>query len=334
MSVGAYATTSRPALGSGITLSDDRDLPNITNGVAAGDVSFNNATIWSRADRPARMIVEVSSSDRFEKVRRFVGPEVLRHSDFTGKVSLRNLPVGEQVFYRVQFQDLDNSRRYGAPVIGQLKTAARTNRDVRFAWSGDTAGQGFGIDATRGGMQTYDAIRQLAPDFFVHSGDVCYSDGPFESEIMLDDGTVWQNLVTKDTSKVAESLREFRANFRYNLMDETVRQFNAHVPLFAQWDDHETTNNWYPGERLVDDDRYTVKSVSLLAARAKQAFFDYMPIRQSAEQAINRQISYGPRLDLFFLDLRCSVAISCQLPSSCLNSKRTFLGSSGSRGNS
>ncbi|WP_176393395.1 alkaline phosphatase D family protein, partial [Pseudomonas sp. SCPG-7] len=50
-----------------------------------------------------------------------------------------------------------------------------------------------------------------------------------------------------------------------------------------QWDDHEVTNNWYPGEDLTGDPTkaaYKVTSVDLLAARAAQAFFDYLPIRR------------------------------------------------------
>jgi len=50
--------------------------------------------------------------------------------------------------------------------------------------------------------------------------------------------------------------------------------FNAQVPQLVQWDDHEVTNNWYPGEILTDiglDARYTVKDVDLLSDRARQA---------------------------------------------------------------
>ncbi len=120
------------------------------------------------------------------------------------------------------------------------------------------------------------------PDFFVNSGDTIYADNPFASELKLDDGTIWKNIVTEETSKVAETLGEFRANYRYNLMDENVRRMNSLVPLMVQWDDHEVLNNWYPTEQLADD-RYKVKSVSLLAARARQAFMDYLPIRASAD---------------------------------------------------
>ena len=104
----------------------------------------------------------------------------------------------------------------------------------------------------------------------------------------LPDGSVWKNVTTPAKSKVAETLAEFRGNYAYNLMDEHVRRFNAEVPMFAQWDDHEVTNNWYPGEDLAGDPTkaaYKVTSVDLLAARAAQAFFDYLPIRAPSARA-------------------------------------------------
>ena len=41
--------------------------------------------------------------------------------------------------------------------------------------------------------------------------------------------------------------------------------------MIAQWDDHETHNNWYPGQ-ILDDARYTERRVDVLAARARQAW--------------------------------------------------------------
>ncbi len=304
LSIAAYATTRCQPLFS-VELSQDAQRPNITSGVASGDVDKNSAVIWSRADRPGRMLVELSQNEQFRNARKIQGPEVFEHGDFAGKLRLLGLKPGEHYFYRVSFQDLDNSKAVSAPVAGQFKTASDQPRDIKFIWSGDTAGQGYGIDLARGGMKTFDTIAKLEPDFFVNSGDVIYADNPFAAEMALDDGTVWKNIVTEETSKVAETLAEYRANYRYNLMDENVRRMNSLTSLMVQWDDHEVLNNWYPTEQLTDE-RYQVKSVSLLAARARQAFLDYLPIRASADGLgrIYRNIDHGPLLELFFLDQR------------------------------
>lgn len=279
--------------------------PSVSHGVQSGDVTTRSAVVWARADRPARMLVDVSLTPAFAKARTVVGPFTDEAADLTAKVTLHGLPAGQDVFYRVRFADRDDHELTGEPVIGHLRTAPTTRRDVSFVWSGDTAGQGWGINPDTGGMRTYETMRRLGPDFFIHSGDTIYADGPLQETVTLRDGSVWRNVVTPEKSKVAETLAEFRGNFRYNLLDDNVRRFNAEVPVLAQWDDHETTNNWYPGE-ILDDPRYTVTDVDLLAARANQAFHEYFPIPSTPPERgrVYRKVSYGPSLDLFFLDLR------------------------------
>ena len=76
----------------------------------------------------------------------------------------------------------------------------------------------------------------------------------------------------------------------------------------VQWDDHETTNNWFPGgvidERNPRFKQYTVTSHDLLAANAKRAFGEYTPIRFDAHdpERIYRAFGYGPSLDIFKLE--------------------------------
>ncbi len=302
--VAFVAPRARPLFSDEVTV--DKLRPNITSGVAAGDISATSATIWSRADRASRMLVETSQHESFRNARLWIGPDVLESTDFTGKWTLHGLKPGEPVFYRVTFQDLGDLSKRSQPQVGKFHTAPGSPSGVRFIWSGDTAGQGFGIDSERGGMTIFEAIRRRNPNFFINSGDICYADNPIEREIRLDDGSTWKNIVTEGKSKVAESLEEFRSNYRYNLLDHNLRRMNAEIPSFVQWDDHETLNNWYPSERLTDDHRYQVKSVDLLAARARQAFFEYLPIRPWANgrSRIYRSIPYGPLLELFFIDLR------------------------------
>ena len=282
---------------------DEPTRPNLIHGIASGDVGAGKGILWSKTDRPSRMIVELSADEQFRKPRRISGPNALVNGDFTCKLQFHQWTRSREVFYRVQFESLENGKRSPSQV-GRLKLPPMGDSKIRFGWSGDTAGQGFGINLDDGGMKSYATILNQDPDFFIHCGDVCYSDGPIESTTKLPDGSIWKNLVTEGKSKVAETLEEFRAQFRYNLLDDNVRKLNASISTLYQWDDHETTNNWYPGEMLDGDRRYQVKSASLLAARGRQAFFEYLPIRNHLRQQIHRQIAYGPNLDLFFLDAR------------------------------
>ena len=304
LGIGApFILRSRAALAA----TSDTALPGLPYGVASGDVGTDSAVIWSRSDRAARMIVEYATTESFADARRVVGPAALEDSDYTARVVLADLPADQQIVYRVSFQDLSDLTTMNGPLTGRFRTAPAEKRDLNILWSGDTAGQGWGINTDWGGMKIYEAMRALQPDLFIHSGDNIYADGVIKEEVKLPDGTLWKNVTTPEKSKVAETLDEFRGNYRYNLMDENLRRFYAEVPAVVQWDDHETLNNWYPTKIMpADDARYTVKSVALLSARAKRAFLDYTPVRRNADdgERIYRTIHYGPLLDIFVLDMR------------------------------
>jgi alkaline phosphatase D len=202
--------------------------------------------------------------------------------------------------------DLADPELASEPVAGSLLTPPAARRDIRFVWSADTAGQGWGINPDWGGMRIYETMRQVEPAFFIHSGDTIYADGPIAAEVALPDGGVWKNLTTAAKSKVAETLAEFRGNYAYNLMDENVRRFNAAVPMLAQWDDHEVINNWYWEKRLEEDERYEEKNVALLAARGLRAFTEYLPVRPHPleRDRIYGSFRYGPSLEVFRIDMR------------------------------
>ena len=136
------------------------------------------------------MLVEIATTDSFKDVRSAAFADALPESDFTAKLLLENLPPAQDIFYRVRFQDLSSPAIVGEPQIGRFHTAPIDRRSISFVWSGDTAGQGWGIDPSRGRMPVYRAMADLCPGFFVHSGDTIYADIPILPEIKLPDGTV------------------------------------------------------------------------------------------------------------------------------------------------
>jgi alkaline phosphatase D len=202
--------------------------------------------------------------------------------------------------------DLGDLETASEPVIGSFATPPAARRDIRFVWSADTAGQGWGINPDLGGMRIFEAMRQLEPDFFIHSGDTIYADNPIPAEKATPEGGIWRNLTTEAKAKVAETLDEFRGQYAYNLLDDNLRRFNAQVPMYAQWDDHETIDNWYWERRLDHDGRYQEGSVALLAARAARAFMEWMPVRQHPleRDRIYASFRYGPSLEVFRIDMR------------------------------
>lgn len=285
-------------------LSRASSRPGFAHGVQSGDITAQGGMVWTRADRPARIALEVATSDNFADARQVAELNALPESDFAVKAMLQDMTADQTVFYRMTATDLSDLNAVSEPVTGQFRTAPTERRDIRFVWSGDTAGQGWGIDED--GMRTYATMAQHRPDFFIHSGDTIYADGPMQEEVEID-GEVWKNTVlTDEVRKVAETLDEFRGRWKYNQMDEHVRALSAICPTLFQWDDHEVVNNWSPGKDLAGDDRYSEKSIALLHARASRAFHEMTPISYTPSEPgrIYRKIPYGPLLDIFFLDLR------------------------------
>ena len=279
----------------------------LPSGLQVGDVDTQSAVLWSRSSGPGRLVASVNSGGR--KVREVRGEWATEASDFTAKVPLSGLAPGRDYEVALHFEDEDGNA--GEVGNARFTTAAVHPSPTSFVWTGDTCGQGWGINRDLGGLVGYRAMHATRPDFFVHAGDTVYADGPIQAEVTEPDGQVWRNIVTEEVSKVAESLNEFRGRHRYTLLDHNVRAMYAEVPLVAQWDDHETHNNWYPGQILTDT-RYTERRVDVLAARARQAWQEYMPIANPrrergdgfAPARIYRKINRGPQLDVFCLDMR------------------------------
>src|SRR5215475_10592077 len=285
-------------------LSRAADRPQIACGIQSGDVDNGSAVIWSRADRPARMRVEYSTVESFATILGAASTDALADADVTSKLLLENLPAGQRIFYRVRFEDIATGLA-GESRVGHFRAPSHERESISFVWSGDVAGQGWGIDVARGGYRSYRTMLKNRPDFFIHSGDHVYADCTIPARQQLPNGEVWRNVVTEEKAEVAHSLAQFRGNYRYNWLDENFRDFHAGVPMLAQWDDHEVTNDWSP-VGTSDETGYAEDGSSLLVARARRAFNEFMPIRNTPAQdgRIYRKVAYGPQLDVFLVDMR------------------------------
>src|SRR3954466_3011 len=120
------ATVFRPYL------SRANDRPVITHGVQSGDASVDSGVVWARADRPSRMLVEVATSESFRDARRHPFVDALPETDFTAKLLVDGLPAGQEMFYRIRFQDLSQPTIVGEPQVGRFRTAPRDRRSVSF----------------------------------------------------------------------------------------------------------------------------------------------------------------------------------------------------------
>lgn len=293
--------------------------------IQSGDVSGSHGIIWARSAAPGQMHVRwrTAGNQAHHLLR---GPMLQSSSDFTGRIKLTELPAGQRITYQVQFFA---DGKLSDPIEGHFLTPPGGNDNVRFLWSGDMVGQGWGINPDIGGIRIFETMRRLEPHFFIHSGDTIYADSTLSAETKLPDGKPWRNIVTEAKSKVAQTLDEFRGCYRYNLLDENVRRFSADVAQFWQWDDHEVLNNWSPSKDLQSDPKYQEKDIRVLVKRARQAFLEYAPLRIQPQSypKIHRRIPYGPLLDVFMVDMRSYRGPNTHNTQSKESDETAFLGS-------
>lgn len=270
--------------------------------VQSGDVDATSVMVWARAQarsRGAPLVVDLARAEDhdFSRARRFIGPTASEVTDSCAQLMLPRLDAGTAYRYRARFGE--HARTYAE---GLVRTASQDDRDLLFAWSGDTVGQGWGIDRARGGLTTYRTMHETPSiDAFFHVGDMIYADGVVLPEVALPDGTLWKNLVVPAKSHVAETLDDFRGAFAYPSNCEHFRAFARDVPLYAIWDDHEVWNDFWPSQ-VTSDPRYGEKRAEVIAARAFRAMHEHVPFRPSA--TMYRKVSWGAGAELFFLDGR------------------------------
>ncbi len=289
----------------------------------AGDITSDSAVLWGRCNAEQDAILTISLSthknlitDKKINIVRKKSQKVSDASDYTGSLVFKGLKPGTQYYYQANCKPLaKNSDETIAGALSAFKTADDPNEaaPVRFVWVADLGGQGWGRnpdlsithadgDLIKGGYVVFASMSKLNPDFALFQGDMIYADGPIPAikEIPADvGGGTWINNPSKDFAAV--TLDDFRANWKYNLGDRKMSQFLAKTPVYVQWDDHEVSNNWYPGEIMPDGAPYFGISADVLAANAKQALFEYNPIDGTK---LYRSVQHGKHMELFLLDER------------------------------
>src|SRR5262249_41033827 len=105
---------------------------------------------WSAPSTPTLAIRRAFPS-RVRDAARLRGPLALPETDHTARLDLTGLPPDREVFVRVSFEDLSSARDRSEPLTARFRTPPKSRRDVTFAWSGDTAGQGRGVNRELGG---------------------------------------------------------------------------------------------------------------------------------------------------------------------------------------
>ena len=93
---------------------------------------------------------------------------------------------------------------------------------------------------------------------------------------------------------------DYRLRMSLYRLDKNLQRLHQQHPFIAIWDDHEIANNAYETGAKSNKMDWNMRKKGL-----KEAYFEWMPVREMAENAaFYRAFSYGKLLDLFMLDTR------------------------------
>ena len=304
--------------------------PRLLQGVQSGDVGSDGVTLWSRADRPARMIVEYATSESFAGARRIEGPLALEPTDFTSRLRLAGLAAGtdDLLSHRLSriSSDASTTSDCGA---GPLPYAAdgRERPELRVVGRHRRPGLGHQSRDRRHDDLRGDAVAGAGFLRPLRRHDLCRRSAarPRRSCRMAASG---RTSSTEAKSRVAETLADFRGNHLYNFLDANLRRFNAEVPMIALWDDHDVTRQLVLGT----SGSTTIRAIGKRAwacslKRAERAFREFMPLADGLDgtmRAVPEVSRSVPRLDLFRLDMRSFRDAERPEPSGVRRRRRRF----------
>lgn len=265
------------------------------DGVGSGDPAPTAMTFWTRLAgtdvRQARVKLVVATDPKFKRVvlRRRIPTTAGR--DHTVKVRVGGLKPDTRYWYRFFTHGAESP-------IGRTQTAPAPGSD-RAVKLGYFACQDF----ASGFYGAYRSLLAADPDFVVCGGDYIY-DRVYDTDGY---GGARPDTAGKDT--VATTLADYRAKYRQARTDPDLKELLRLVPLVAQWDDHEVTDN-YVGtldqSGADDEDPRDVYDRARITA-GHRAWHEFMPARSftgSQADRTYRKLRLGRHVELFMLDSR------------------------------
>lgn len=272
------------------------------HGVASGDPLPQGVVIWTRistetapeeapeTDDPLSVWWEVALDEAFEQR---VAQGTVRTSpdrDFTVKVDVDGLVWGRSYFYRFFAQ-------------GRQSSVGRT----RLAPLGDEVSQlRFGVcSCANYGFGYFHGFRHMAEradlDAILHVGDYTYE---YENGVYP---SFEEQLRPVEPANETVTLEDYRVRLSLYRRDPDLQECHRQHPFIVVWDDHESANNsWMNGAENHDPETEGPWEERLAAAR--QAFFEWIPIREDPENnpdnELYRSFKYGDLADIIMLDTR------------------------------
>ncbi|MFG3390281.1 MULTISPECIES: alkaline phosphatase D family protein [Streptomyces] len=273
--------------------------PAFLHGVASGDPLPDGVLLWTRVTPvpeavpgsgtgPDTEVNWVVATDRdFTNVVAKGSVTATAASDHTVKADVRGLAPATDYWFRFSAGPTDSS-------AARTRTAPAADASV--------AGLRFGVvSCANWEAGHFSSYRHLAArgdlDAWLHLGDYIYEYGSGEY------GT--RDTVVRPHAPAHEilTLADYRVRHGRYKTDPDLQALHATAPVVAIWDDHEIANDAWSGGA----ENHTEGAEGAWTARqaaAKQAYFEWMPVRPAIAGTTYRRLRFGKLADLSLLDLR------------------------------
>ncbi|MEU8778851.1 alkaline phosphatase D family protein [Streptomyces sp. NPDC048606] len=273
--------------------------PAFLHGVASGDPLPDGVLLWTRVTPTPEAVPgsglgaattvgwEVAEDKAFSRPVASGSVTTSAAADHTVKVDVRGLRPQTPYWYRF-------TAGSGVSPVGRTLTAPAAETT--------TPGLRFGVvSCANWESGWFSAYRHLAAradlQAVLHLGDYIYeyqSGGYPEAKYVVRPHEPRHEIV---------SLADYRTRHGKYKTDGDLQALHAAHPVIAIWDDHEFANDAWAGGA----ENHTPGAEGEWAARAaaaKQAYFEWMPVRTSTAGTVYRRLRFGTLADLHLLDLR------------------------------
>ncbi len=240
-------------------------------GVASGDPTDSGVILWTKVEvdltqvNPIPLNYLIATDADMDNIVQTGTTEATILTDWTAKIDINGLDATTTYYYQFELSDGTASQ------IGRTKTAP----------SGASNELNFAIASCSSIYSGYfNAYRRIAErdelDLVIHVGDYVYDFVDPDEQIRVPEPPPIDPLY----------LDEWRDLHTYYLLDPDLRLMRQMHPIAVLWDNHDTDG---------DDEQTTME--------AMQAFHEYVPVRQQADDLhLYRRLQYGDLVDIIFMD--------------------------------
>ena len=275
------------------------DAPAFPHGVASGDPLPDGILLWTRVTPTTEAVPgsglgpdtevawTVARDKAFTNIVAKGSVTATAASDHTVKADVRGLAPATDYWFRFSAGGTDSP-------AARTRTAPASDAAV--------AGLRFGVVSCANWEAGYfSSYRHLAArgdlDAWLHLGDYIYEYGTGEY------GT--RDTVVRQHAPAHEilTLADYRIRHGKYKTDPDLQALHLKAPVIAIWDDHEFANDAWSGG-AENHTEGTEGAWTARQAAAKQAYFEWMPVRTAIAGTTYRRLRFGKLADLSLLDLR------------------------------